>query len=79
MATAAELKTYAEQTGHTLVTVECRCRLCKADAATLGLDFPGLRAEATEAFVAAVGKHHVVNIANDPQLEAHNRWVRAIR
>ena len=78
MATATELATYAAQTGHTLVAVECRCRSCKADAATLGSTFPGLRAEATEAFVAAVGKHHVVNIANDPELAAHNRWVRAM-
>jgi len=50
-----------------LVTVKCRCKVCKANAATLGLTAP-LRAEVPAALLAQTkGKAHGwVHVAHDP-------------
>ena len=74
--TAEQLAEWAAAYGHTLVTVECRCRACRADAATLGRE--RLVAEATEAFVARFGKHRTVQLANDPELAAGQRFFRQV-
>ena len=50
---------------HTMTTVECTCRTCKANAKRLGVAGP-LRATVTEAFLAQAGAHTAVHMANDP-------------
>ena len=63
-------------TNHRLITVECDCRICKANAAKLGVSLP-LTAEVTEAFLAAVGAHAAVQEANHPVLGASFRRTMA--
>ncbi len=63
-------------TNHSLIAVECSCRICKANAAKLGLSLP-LRAEATAAFIATCGKHEAVYEANHPQFGAPFRALMA--
>ena len=59
-------------TTHRMVTAECSCRICKANAAKLGASLP-LTATVTEAFLNIAGAHAAVTEANHPTLGASFR------